>query len=152
MALDSDPVCDALFERLQDALRGKVTTFERRTLGGEKYRGRMPALELRTEEIPVEAAQSSFPPVWLLRFRATVYVDVPRDHPDPDKLLRAMVRGIELALEKRDRERSAWWTTLGGRCDAAYPNGVVDMYPDGEGGWSAVDVPIEVVVATKHDG
>jgi hypothetical protein len=148
MALSSEPIFEALFERLQAYVRG-VKTFERAELDYTQIPDhKQPALVLVEDPFVPEYRSQGLPPKWTLGATILIYAKA-KDKKSPGAILLRLRDQVEAALELQAGETKhvpdETFTSLGGLVKYARISGPVSFWPGATSDQAIAEIPVSML-------
>lgn len=148
MALASEPIFEALFERLQDRVRD-VKTFSRDELDYSAIPDhKQPALVLIEDDFVPEYRSQGVPPKWTLGATILIYAKA-KDKKAPGAVLLRLRDQVEAALEVQPGEKKyvpdETFTSLGGLVKYARISGPVNFWPGATSDQAIAEIPVSML-------
>jgi hypothetical protein len=149
MALASEPIFAALFDRLKDKLAGQIQTFERRDLDYSQIEALgQPALILVEDDFVPSYRGQGIPATWTLGATILLYARA-SDSKTPGTILLNLRDKLEAAFERQPTEQKyvpdEVYTSLGGLVNRAWISGPVQFYPGATSEQAIAVVPVSML-------
>jgi len=150
MALASEPIFAALFQRLKDKLVGSIKTYERREIDYSQIEGvdNQPALILIEDSFVPENKSQGVPTKWTLNAIIFLYAKS-TDSKTPGTILLNLVDQVNAAFDRQNSEPKfvpdETFTTLGGLVHRAWISGAVEFYPGATSDQAIAVIPVSML-------